>query len=134
MQLMTPSGSVTVMPLTILVVDDDRAARAGLLELLESAGFAVAGAGSFEEATKALATMTPDLLVADVRLAAFNGLHLLHRSRSTHPRMASIVISGYPDPGIEHEAKQAGAAAFLLKPLDPPAFLAKVNEVLAGCP
>ncbi len=120
------------MPPLILVVDDDQVARTGLVALLESAGFAAAGAGSFEEATQALATTTPDLLVADVRLAAFNGLHLLHRSRRTHPRMASIVISGYPDPGIEHDARQAGAAAFLLKPLDPPAFIAKVTEVLAS--
>ena len=122
------------MPLLILVVDDDQVACTGLVALLESAGFAATGAGSFEEATKALATTTPDLLVADVRLAAFNGLHLLHRSRGTHPRMASIVISGYPDEGIEHDARQAGAAAFLLKPLDPPAFLAKVTEVLASRP
>ena len=120
------------MPQLILVVDDDPAARTGLAELLKSAGYAVKGAGSFEEATKVLESSTPDLLVADVRLAAFNGLHLLHRSRQSHPHMASIVISGYPDPAIEHEAQKAGAAAFLLKPLDPPAFLAKVSDVLAS--
>jgi len=122
------------MPPLILVVDDDSAARTGLMALLKSAGYAVTGAASFEKATKALASSTPDLLVADVRLAAFNGLHLLHRSRETHPQMASIVISGYPDPAIEREAQQAGAAAFLLKPLDPRAFLAKVSEVLANRP
>jgi len=122
------------MPPLILVVDDDRAARAGLVELLQAAGYTVTGAGTFEEATKILATSTPDLLVADVRLAAFNGLHLLHRSRRTHPRMASIVISGYPDPAIEHDAQEAGASAFLIKPLDPQAFLARVAEVLASRP
>jgi len=115
---------------SILVVDDDAAALSGLVELLRSEGYDAVGAGSFEAAVQALASMKPDVLIADVRLAEYNGLHLLHRSRASHPRMASIVISGYPDTAIEREATLAGASAFVLKPLIIPEFLATVARAV----
>jgi DNA-binding NtrC family response regulator len=118
------------MPHTILVVDDDAAALSGLVELLNGAGYRTVGAGSFQEATHVLSTIQPDLLIADVRLVAFNGLQLVLRSRVTHPKMASIVISGFPDTFLENEAKLAGAAAYLVKPLNPSALLDKIEETL----
>lgn len=118
------------MARTILVVDDDRAALAGLVELLKSAGYQATGCRGFEQAVQALATAQPDLLIVDVRLGEYNGLHLIHRSRQSHPQMASIVISAHPDPIIEREATQAGASAFLLKPLNLARFLTTVASVL----
>jgi DNA-binding NtrC family response regulator len=118
------------MSRSVLVVDDDEAARTGLVELLKAAGYEASGAGGFEEATRALDATAPDILVADVRLAAFNGLHLLHRCRMTHPRLRSIVISGFRDKAIEREATLAGAVAFLLKPLVTAEFLELVARTL----
>jgi len=131
---MPPGGAVQPMGPSILVVDDDPAALGGLVELLRSAGYDAVGAASFDEAIQALASMTPDVLIADVRLAEYNGLHLLHRSRASHPRMASIVISGHPDIAIEREAALAGAVAFVLKPLVLPDFLAMVARVAGQRP
>jgi DNA-binding NtrC family response regulator len=119
---------------SILVVDDDHAALSGLVELLKSAGYAATGSRSFDEAVRALTTTNPDLLIADVRLGEYNGLHLLLRSRDSHPGMASIVISAHPDPAIEREATAAGASAFLLKPLRLGEFLATVARVLGTRP
>ncbi len=122
------------MASSILVVDDDPAALSGLVELLRSAGYLATGCRQFEEAVHAMATAQPDLLVVDVRLGEYNGLHLIHRSRRSHPRMASIVISAHLDPIIEREATHAGAAAFLLKPLDLGKFLATVAAALGQRP
>src|SRR5512137_1323285 len=119
---------------SILVVDDDQAALSGLVELLKSAGYEATGSRNFEEAVRALEVVRPALLVADVRLGEYNGLHLLVRSRASHPEMASIVISGHPDPTIEREATEAGASAFLLKPLKLSQFLATVARVLEKRP
>ena len=49
---------------SILIVDDDRATRQGLAELLEGAGYRVSTLGSFEEAVRALRLTPPDLLIA----------------------------------------------------------------------
>ncbi len=118
------------MPSSILVVDDDQAALAGLVELLKTAGYEATGCRQFEQAVKTLASTQPDLLIVDVRLGEFNGLHLIVRSRQSHPRMASIVISAHADPIIEREAANAGASAFLLKPLNLGQFLTTVASVL----
>jgi DNA-binding NtrC family response regulator len=119
---------------SILVVDDDLAALGGLVELLKSAGYDAVGRPNFEEAVRALETARPDLLVADIRLGEYNGLHLILRSRASHPGMASIVISAHPDPTLQREAAEAGASAFLLKPLKLSEFLATVARVLGERP
>jgi two-component system nitrogen regulation response regulator NtrX len=119
---------------SILVVDDDQAALNGLVELLKSAGYASTGSRNFDEAVHVLAATKPDLLVADIRLGEYNGLHLLLRSRASHPGMASIVISGHPDPALQREATAAGASAFLIKPLKLSEFLTTVARVLGERP
>src|ERR1700704_3697604 len=85
----------------ILIVDDDEATRAGLKLLLEGAGYKVTVAGTFAEGRLALSASTPDLLIADVRLGAFNGLHLV----TTNPRsIPTIIVTGYPDPVLKANA------------------------------
>jgi FixJ family two-component response regulator len=118
-------------PPKILVVDDDPAWLAGALELLASAGYLAQGSGSFDEAQRTLRSTQPDLLVTDVRLGEYNGLYLLLRTHQTHPRMAAIVVSGYEDPVLEREARRYGAADFLVKPIDPKAFVTKIGDALA---
>jgi DNA-binding response OmpR family regulator len=110
----------------ILVVDDNEAACRGLAEFLERSGFDVVCAGSFNEGRAALKEEEPDVLIADVRLGEFNGLQLL----ATAPRsMPAIVVTGYPDPVIEADARGMGAE-YLVKPIMPGALAALVRKKL----
>jgi DNA-binding NtrC family response regulator len=118
---------------SILVVDDDHAALSGLVELLKSAGYAATGSRSFDEAVRALTTTNPDLPCRRPS-RRIQRLHLLLRSRDSHPGMASIVISAHPDPAMQREAAAAGASAFMLKPLRLGEFLATVARVLGTHP
>jgi two-component system response regulator RegA len=121
------------MPHTILVVDDDPAALEGMVELLKAQGYAVQGVEAFEEARRLLGLGAPDLLIADVRLGAFNGLHLVLRGRMDRPNMAALIMTGFSDQVLEAEARRHGAG-YLVKPLDPPRFLGMVAELLAAVP
>ena len=97
----------------LLIVDDDRATVDGLAELLEHAGFECDGATSFEAAIVAMRTSPPDVLVTDIRLEGFNGLHLARRRPvGTY----AIVMSAFPDPVLQREAVRLGAS-FLEKPV-----------------
>ena len=97
----------------LLIVDDDPDTVDGLTELLVGAGFECEAALSFEAAKEAMRTSPPDVLVADIRLAAYNGLQLvLSRPRRT----TAIVMSGFPDPVLESEALRMGAS-FIAKPV-----------------
>jgi DNA-binding response OmpR family regulator len=77
--------------------------------LLEQSGYAVLTAASFEEAAALLRQVQPDLLVADVRLLDYNGLHLAMRAREESPRTCSLMV-GEPDVVLEREAKALGAS------------------------
>lgn len=112
----------------ILIVEDDDSAREGLTALLEAAGYVVLSAGTFEEGRELLAAAAPDLLIADVRLGRYNGLQLVAMA----PRaVSSIAVSGFPDPALKAEALKLGAH-YITKPIFPDAFLALVEDTIAG--
>lgn len=117
----------------ILVVDDDEEWLRAAVQLFTTAGYTARGAASFPEARLALDAFQPDLLVTDVRLKEYNGLYLLARLRPGHPRIASLVVSGYVDPVLAADARRLGAHDFLVKPIDPARLLAEAAEALGGC-
>ena len=110
----------------ILIVDDDEATRVGLKQLLETAGYKVTVAGTFAEGRLALSASTPDLLIVDVRLGEFNGLHLVATNRRSIP---TIIVTGYPDPVLKANAQSLGAE-YLLKPVSPAELMALVKAKL----
>jgi two-component system cell cycle response regulator DivK len=114
----------------VLIVEDNDATRTGLNELLTRAGYAAQAVRSFEDGIRALREDPPDLLLADVRLGPYNGLQLL----VTGPkRVPTIIMTGYPDPVLEADARHLGAQ-FILKPVSPAALLALVEKQLASRP
>jgi DNA-binding response OmpR family regulator len=114
--------------LVILVNADPRALR--LLEaMLAQDGYLVAAIDSFVEARDLLESVTPDLLVADIRLERFNGLQLAIRSRFRHPDVPVIVTHVKEDPVAEVEARRYGVS-FVAAPFENPDFLSSVRSLL----
>jgi len=116
------------MPSKILIVEDDRASRMGLQELLRQAGYDTVVAVDFRAGRRALEHETPDLLIADLRLEGFNGLQLLHVNPRPTP---TIIVTGFPDDVLKTEARNLGAE-YLVKPVAPPELLAAIERLLAG--
>jgi len=119
------------LPYRILVLDDDEHALSGIVELLRDAGHHVTGAATYDAAKRLLAASPFDLLVSDVRLRSFNGLHLVMQTRTDHPEMAVIIVTGYDDPLIDLEAHRYHAQ-LVKKPIQPAEFLRVVSSELAG--
>lgn len=109
----------------VLVVEDDDAARAGLIRLISSRGHQVFAASTFEDGKRLLKTHRPDVLITDIRLGAFNGLQLL-LGDSEHTQ--AIVATAFSDPVLEAEARKLGAH-FLLKPIVPALLLDLIDEL-----
>jgi len=108
----------------LLIVDDDPDTVDGLAELLVGAGFECETALTFQAAKDAMRTSPPDVLVADIRLAAYNGLHLvLSRPRRT----TAIVMSACADPVLESAAVRMGAS-FIAKPVETRQLLELLNR------
>src|SRR4051812_22903920 len=89
----------------ILVVNSDGVLLRNVLRVLNAAGYRASGASTFEEAKRALADGTPDLVIADERLGAYNGLHVILRARAEHPDVIAIVTTLERNRGLEADAR-----------------------------
>jgi DNA-binding NtrC family response regulator len=116
------------MAFRLLVVNADHDRLRATEEILVSAGFLVTCASSFDQAKRGLLCAPPDLLVTDVRLGAYNGLHLVVRAHSDHPSMPAIVMDVHHDQVLESETKNAGAV-YVGKPLDAGPLVALVRKL-----
>ena len=117
----------------VLVVDDDPDTRLLLRRALESAGFRVAEAPDGPEALTMLGAGDPfDLVTLDLQMGQMHGLQVLNviRSRVATADLAVVVATGSDDPVVEMELFEAGADDFIVKPVDPPRFILRVQAVL----
>jgi DNA-binding response OmpR family regulator len=115
------------LPPTILIVDEDIDAGTRVANVLSDAGYHVTQAATFKDAARLVSTDPPDLLITEFRLGAFNGLHLMIKSRARRPEIAIIVLTGFPDPVLAAHAAQQGATV-LVKPVDASDLLAIVRQ------
>ena len=119
------------LPYRVLVLEDDENALAGIVELLTESGYDVTPVSSYEDAKKLLALSSYDLLVTDVRLRSYNGIHLVAKLRKESPETAVVIMTGYDEPLIELEASRYNAI-FVKKPLKPQALQDAVRRSLSA--
>jgi len=118
------------LPYRILALDDDEHALEGITELLRESGYTVTPTSNYESAKSLVGAEEFDLLVTDVHLRGFNGLHLVMQCRRDSPEMAMIIMTGYDEPLMELEATRYNAE-FLRKPIRPDEFLDGVARALS---
>src|SRR5579859_2170482 len=99
---------------TIMIVDDEPAARYGLRRALESK-YRVAEADSAESAREALTREQPDLVLLDVVLPGQNGIEFLRWMREQGSELPVLMVSALDTAKAAVEALQLGAADYLVK-------------------
>jgi CheY-like chemotaxis protein len=114
----------------VLLVDDDRDSCEALAEFLSLKGHTVQCATNGNEALQLLAKShdPPALIFLDLMMPVLDGWGFL-AERAKNPLLAEVpvvVISGYPD--VPQKAKEAGAVAFMRKPVEPKALLRLVEH------
>jgi putative two-component system response regulator len=115
---------------SILVVDDDAAARNFLLDILSEAGYDVRDVASGWEARHVLEHNAIALLLSEVSMPRETGLDLIRFTMSEHPSTATLLMSALEDPGVARAAMDFGASGFLSKPLSRSAVLIGVMNAL----
>ena len=116
---------------TILIVDDDTAARRAIGETLERAGYGVRAAASTAEARRLIASEEPALAIVDLVLPDGDGISLLGELRAAWPAMPGLIVTSYVEPRSIVEAMRRGAVDYLPKPLDPDELLSSCRAALA---
>jgi DNA-binding response OmpR family regulator len=118
---------------TVLVVDTHEPLLTRLVEILTAAGHHVVSCRCFEDGKRYLQRETPHAIVTELRLGAFNGLHLILLARQKAPDIAAVVYSGSEDSGIRLDAA-SGGACYLDKETLPGSLLAHLSSRLTAEP
>ncbi len=116
-------------PLTAIVVEPTLVDIWFAVSGLANSGFHITVAESFQEAKALIDKQPPAVLITDVRLREYNGLHLVLRGKAARPDMAAIVVTSVADPVLQAEAERMNAT-FILKPTTRQEFLAAVYRTL----
>jgi DNA-binding NtrC family response regulator len=99
---------------TILIVDDEPAARYGLRRALESR-YRIAEADSAEAARTAIPTEEPDLILLDVVMPGQDGISFLKSLREEGSEVPVLIVSALDTAKTAVEALRVGAADYLVK-------------------
>ncbi|MEX2178135.1 MAG: sigma-54 dependent transcriptional regulator [Gemmatimonadaceae bacterium] len=119
------------MPRSLLIVDDDARVRASLSDALAAHADQVTAVESAERALSVIAETRPDVVLSDVRMQGMDGLQLLRLLRERMPGLDVVLMTAYDDLATVAAAMRAGAADFLVKPLDLHQLRSVLDKVFA---
>ena len=102
----------------ILVVDDDRDVAQSIELALRRHDVRVTLAYSGVEALKTLRRYRPDLVIVDVLMPGMSGLEFLAQVAVRHPKVARLLITGWPEEIPPDQIELLGIRALIPKPWD----------------
>lgn len=106
------------MPHKILVIDDERAIRNILKEILQNEGYAVDEANDGEEGFKKFTENNYDLVLCDIKMPKLDGNEFLHKATEHNADIPVIIISGHGNIETAVDAVKKGAYDYISKPPD----------------
>ena len=102
----------------ILIIDDEKAIRKTLTEILSFEGYKIDEAVDGEEGLKKFKDKTYDVVLSDIKMPKIDGLDFLQRALEANPDVPIIMISGHGNIETAVEAVKKGAYDFIQKPPD----------------
>ena len=118
--------------LKVFVVDDDEAVRDSLKVLLEVHGIEVEDYGSTGEFAERYRKPPRGVLILDQHLPLVSGIDFLNSPTGRQLGIPVILITGRGDSAIEAQARRAGAAEYLQKPVSERVLLGLVERLAAA--
>jgi DNA-binding NarL/FixJ family response regulator len=118
----------------VVLVDDQMLVRhgiRGLLGLVEDIQV-VAEAANGEDALQIIVSMTPDVVLLDVRMPGYSGIELLNALKDRGQLPPTILLTTFDDDEALFEGMRAGAKGFLLKDISLERLAEAVRNVAAG--
>src|SRR5579872_920676 len=102
----------------ILIIDDKKAIRKTLSEILSYEGYKIDEAGDGEEGLKKAKEKEYDVILCDIKMPKLDGIEFLEKVKETNPDVPVIMISGHGTIETAVEAVKKGAYDYISKPPD----------------
>jgi two-component system, chemotaxis family, chemotaxis protein CheY len=119
------------MAVSVLIVDDLAFIKIVLRDILEKAGFRVAGEASNGEQAIALYQDTrPDVVLMDITMPGMDGLVAMKKIREIDPAAKVIICSSVGQQQVMIQALQQGARDFIVKPFQPARVVSALKKAL----
>ena len=125
------SAAETEVVARVVIAEDEAIIRLDLKEILTSAGYEVVGeSGRGDEAVELVAEHQPDLVILDIKMPGMDGLQAARQITSQH-QVAVMLLTAFSQRDLIEEARDAGVAAYLVKPFQARELLPAVADVLS---
>ncbi|HET6721665.1 MAG TPA: sigma-54 dependent transcriptional regulator [Chitinophagaceae bacterium] len=102
----------------ILIIDDEKAIRKALMEILSAEGYKTEEAGDGEEGLKKFKEKSYDVVLCDIKMPKLDGIEFLQKATETNADVPVIMISGHGNIETAVDAVKKGAFDYISKPPD----------------
>src|SRR3990167_5083933 len=116
---------------TILVIEDEKEIRDGLIEVLKDAGFVVDYAENGHTGLEKIKIKDFDVVVTDLIMPVTGGMEVLRETKSMKPKTLVIMITAFATVDNAVEAMKAGSSDYITKPFRIDEIQTKIKRVLA---
>ncbi|HTZ17841.1 MAG TPA: response regulator [Dissulfurispiraceae bacterium] len=120
------------MAYKLMLADDSQTIQKVVEIVLNPEGFDIAAFNNGEDAVKALSSVMPDVVLADIEMPKMNGYklcgHIKGNAATLH--IPVILLAGAFEPFDENYAKSVGADEFILKPFESHELISKVKSLI----
>jgi DNA-binding response OmpR family regulator len=117
----------------VLVAEDDRLTREGLVEVLESEGYRVIAAVDGVDAVRRFREELPDFVCLDIMMPGRSGYEACRAIRSDAPNVPIVFISAKAEEFDRLVGFEMGADDFIVKPFSVREVVARVRAVARRC-
>lgn len=115
--------------MNILVVEDERHIRQGIVEVLSEEGYAVSEADSLQGAFDQLADENIDAILSDIRLPDGDGFDILRALKAQNNPVPCILMTAFGNRDLAEQALKNGAYDYISKPIRFDELLARLMRL-----
>ena len=115
----------------VVIAEDEAIIRLDLKEILEDEGYEVVGeTGRGDEAVDLVVRHQPDLAILDIKMPGIDGIEAARRI-SADCKVAVLILTAFSQRNLIEEARDAGVAAYLVKPFQRGELIPAIEVALA---
>jgi AmiR/NasT family two-component response regulator len=118
----------------VVIAEDEAIIRLDLKEILLDEGYDVVGeTGRGDEAVELVRDHQPDLVILDVKMPGWDGLVAARAIQELGLKVAVLILTAFSQRNLIDEAREAGVAAYLVKPFQRIELIPAIDQAMARC-